>query len=58
MYVIYALQGDEVPLTALLVIYQLHAPHLIPITLKSQHKVYNIVIVFLYVYDMDYLEVV
>ena len=44
---IYTLQGDEVPLTALLLIYQLHAPHLIPISLKSQQKVYAFVIVFL-----------
>ena len=42
---IYIFQGDEIPLTALLVTYQVHAPHLIPITLRTQQKVYGFVIV-------------
>ena len=47
MYVhVISMQGDEAPLTALLVIYQLHAPHFIPVTLKSQQKVYGLVICY------------
>ena len=58
MYMIYILQGDEVPLTALLVVYQLHAPHLIPITLKAQQKVYGLLLYFILYVIIYYLEMV